>query len=199
MRFEFMKAHSKEFPVEKMATILGVSRCGYYEFLGRKCSKRALENQKLASEIKEVHKQSRGLYGSPRIHAELKKRGANCSRKKVASLMKQEKIQAKMRKKWKRTTQQSKKVVVIARRFLKLSERPPSVSGKIPDGKSGHVTLDLPVRNRTKHVWSFWSELGRKFSAARRAHSRTAKSRYANRRTSCLSDVLVLYALHRFT
>jgi transposase InsO family protein len=113
-----MKAHSQEFPVEKMATILGVSRCGYYEFLGRKCSKRALENQELTSEIKEVHKQSRGLYGSPRIHAELKKRGSSCSRKKVASLMKQEKIQAKMRKKWKRTTQPSKKVVEIAPNHL---------------------------------------------------------------------------------
>jgi IS605 OrfB family transposase len=76
--------------------------------------------------------------------------------------------------------------LVIARRFLKLSERPPSASGKIPDGKSGHVTLDLPVRNRTKHVWSFWSELGRKFSAARRAHSRTAKSRSTSTvKTAC--------------
>mgnify|MGYP002223852568 CR=1 FL=1 len=114
MRFEFMKAHSQEFPIEKMATILGVSRCGYYESLGRKCSKRTLENHELTSEIKELHKQSRGLYGSPRIHAELKKRGASCSRNRVATLMKQENIQAKMRKKWKRTTQQSKKVLEIA-------------------------------------------------------------------------------------
>ena len=76
--------------------------------------------------------------------------------------------------------------LVIARRFLKLSERPPSASGKIPDGKSGHVTLDLPVRNRSKHVWSFWRELGRKFSAARRAHSRTAKSRSSSTvKTAC--------------
>lgn len=59
-----------------------------------------------------------GLYGSPRIHEELKKRGRRCSRKRIANLMKQEKIQAKMRKKWKKTTQQSKKVVEIAPNHL---------------------------------------------------------------------------------
>lgn len=60
-----MKAHSKEFPIEKMAEVLGVSRCGYYEFLGRKCSKRAQENQELVEEIKESHKQSRGAIWKP--------------------------------------------------------------------------------------------------------------------------------------
>lgn len=60
-----MKAHSQEFPIEKMATILGVSRCGYYESLGRKCSKRTLENHELTSEIKELHKQSRGYMEAP--------------------------------------------------------------------------------------------------------------------------------------
>jgi IS605 OrfB family transposase len=76
--------------------------------------------------------------------------------------------------------------LVIARRFLKLSERPPSTSDKIPDGKNGHVTLALPVRNRAKHVWSFWRELNKKLSAARRAHSRTAKSRSSSTvKTAC--------------
>jgi len=113
-----MKAHVQEFPIGKMAIVLGVSRCGYYEFLNRKCCKRTLGNQELTTEIKAAHRQSRGLYGSPRIHAELKKRGVTCSRKRVANLMKQEKIQAKMRKKWKRTTQQGRKVVEIAPNHL---------------------------------------------------------------------------------
>ncbi len=51
-----MKAHCQKFKIEKMANVLGVSRCGYYEFLGRKSSKRALENTRLIEEIKRVHK-----------------------------------------------------------------------------------------------------------------------------------------------
>ena len=94
-----MKAHSKEFKIEKMADVLGVSRGGYYEFIQRKPSRRALENEVLAEEIKKAHKSSRGLYGSPRVHAELKKQGKRCSRKRVSKLMKQQKLQARMRKK----------------------------------------------------------------------------------------------------
>ena len=113
-----MKAHSKEFKIEKMADVLGVSRGGYYEFIERKPSKRALENEVLVEEIKKTHKNSRGLYGSPRLHAELRKQGQKCSRKRVSKLMKQEKIQARMRKKWKKTTQPSKKAEAIAPNHL---------------------------------------------------------------------------------
>lgn len=113
-----MKKYSKEFSIEKMAYIFGVSRCGYYEFLNRGLSKRSLENQVLLEEIKGIYKNSRRTYGSPRVHAELKKQGKFCSRKRVAKLMQQEKIQAKMRKKWKMTTQPDKKTVMVAPNHL---------------------------------------------------------------------------------
>lgn len=118
MRFEFMKTHQQEFSIEKMAKVLGVSRCGYYKYLHKKPSKRALENQILIQDIKRVHKENRRTYGSPRVHAALKKEGKVCSRKRVAKLMHQEHIQAKMRKKWKITTQADKKVFTIAPNHL---------------------------------------------------------------------------------
>lgn len=118
MRFEFMKEHSKEFCLEKMAKVLKVSRCGYYEFLERGPSKRALENQKFIQEIKEIHKDSRETYGSPRVHAELKKRDKHCSRRRVAKLMRKEKLQAKMRKRWKVTTKPSKVTKMVAPNHL---------------------------------------------------------------------------------
>lgn len=109
MRYEFMKNHSKEFCVDKMAKILGVCRAGYYQFLKRPPSKRALENQELLRKVKEIHKESRGLYGSPRIHQKLVKNGGKGSRKRVSRLMKQEGICSKIRKKWKKTTQSNPK------------------------------------------------------------------------------------------
>ena len=60
----------------------------------------------------------------------------------------------------------------IGRRYLGVSERMPQGQRDIPDGKGGHVTLDLPVRNRSRHVWHQWGQLNKKFSAALTAHFR---------------------------
>ena len=70
----------------------------------------------------------------------------------------------------------------IGRRFLGFSERMPQPRRDVPDGKGGHVTLDLPVRNRTRHVWHQWRQLNRKLPAALTAHLRTAKSRSSSSR-----------------
>jgi IS605 OrfB family transposase len=65
----------------------------------------------------------------------------------------------------------------IGRRFLGVSERMPQGPREIPDGKGGHVTLDLPVRNRSRHVWHQWGQLNRRLQAALTAHFRTGKAR----------------------
>lgn len=65
----------------------------------------------------------------------------------------------------------------IARRHQQLSESPCSFRGRIPDGKGGHVAFDLPVRNRTKHVWSFWSQVKKKIQTVLAAHFRAMYSR----------------------
>jgi len=113
-----MKEHCTEFCIEKMANILGVCRSGYYDFLKRQSSKRAIENQRLTDEIKEIHEKSRRTYGSPRVHAELKKKGEPCSRKRVAKLMQREQMQAKMRKKWVVTTRPGREGSAIAPNYL---------------------------------------------------------------------------------
>ena len=104
MRFEFMKQYRQEFSIEKMAKILNVSRSGYYDFLEKGKSKREIENERLKKKIKNIHESNRKVYGSPRVYNELKKQGERCSRRRVAKLMRAEGIQAKMRKKWKKTT-----------------------------------------------------------------------------------------------
>lgn len=104
MKFKFMKEHAHEFSVERMSKMFKVSRNGYYKFLQSKPSKRSKENIELLEKIKKVHKESRGTYGSPRIHAELLEQGETCSRKRTAKLMHDAGIQAKMKKRFKITT-----------------------------------------------------------------------------------------------
>jgi len=62
--------------------------------------------------------------------------------------------------------------IAIARRGLGFSENPPKRRVFVPAHKSGHVTFDLPVRNRSKHVWSYWAEIRKRLRAAHVAQAR---------------------------
>jgi putative transposase len=104
-----MKEKAEEFSIEKMAVVLQVSTSGYYSYVHRKPSFREEENKRLVDLIKQIYREGRSMYGSPRVHAKLQRLGIRCSRKKVAKLMRENRIAAKMRKSWKRTTKQGKR------------------------------------------------------------------------------------------
>jgi len=71
-----------------MCGVLGVSRSGYYAWRRRGASARARQDAELLSRIKTIHRQSRGIYGAPRVYAELTLgQRLHCSRKRVARLM----------------------------------------------------------------------------------------------------------------
>ena len=63
--------------------------------------------------------------------------------------------------------------IAIARRGMGLSERSTTRTAVMPVRNGGHVTFLLPVRNRKKHVWSFWSEVKKMSQAVRTAHFRS--------------------------
>lgn len=67
----------------------------------------------------------------------------------------------------------------IARRGLGLSERPTCRAAIVPARKGGHVTFALPVRNRARHVWSFWSSVKTRLIAAHKAHFRCGACKQA--------------------
>lgn len=75
-------------PVAVCCRLLGVSASGYYEWRGRAPSARACADAELAAVIVEIHAASRGTYGAPRVHAELRLGlGIRVGRKRVARLM----------------------------------------------------------------------------------------------------------------
>ena len=113
-----MQNHANTYPVEKMAKVLGVSRAGYYQYINRKESSSICKNKDLLIKIKAISEKSRHTYGSPRIHAVLKQKGEDCSRKRVAKIMREHGIQAKIRKKWKATAKGSKDLSRIAPNLL---------------------------------------------------------------------------------
>lgn len=87
-----------------MCKTLSVSRSGFYSWSKRPKSQRDLDNEKLLSQIKEIHAASDRRYGSPRVMDELRNRGIICNHKRVERLMKKHGIHSKIRKKFKVTT-----------------------------------------------------------------------------------------------
>jgi len=81
-----------------------VSRSGFYLWKNRGEGKREKEELKIMRAIEDIHKASRGNYGSPRIFAELKGLGFKCSKSRVERLMKKHGIRARTRRKFKVTT-----------------------------------------------------------------------------------------------
>src|SRR2546429_9753709 len=88
-----------------MCRVLGVSRTGFHNWERRAPSDRALQDAWLTEKIKRIHEQSRGVYGAPRIHAELRlEHEVRVGRKRVARLMKAAGISGVTpRKRWKTT------------------------------------------------------------------------------------------------
>lgn len=70
-----------------MCRVHGVSRGGFYAWSAREPSQRDRSDGALARQIEQVHARSRGNYGSPRVHAQLRQQGLNVGRRRVARLM----------------------------------------------------------------------------------------------------------------
>lgn len=86
-RFRFVSDHRDVYGVKRLCRVLEVSRSGFYAWTSRPPSNRTVRDAELTELIAEVHQRSRRTYGSPRIHAELRRLDQRCSRKRVARLM----------------------------------------------------------------------------------------------------------------
>jgi len=96
MRFRFIEDCRADYPVRIMCDVLGVSPAGYYAWRSRPESQRAVANRELVENVKRVHRDTNGRYGSPRIHAELRAQGRGASRGRIERLMRRHGIRAIM-------------------------------------------------------------------------------------------------------
>jgi putative transposase len=79
-----------------MCRVYGVTRQGYYDWRNRAPSARAQQDLGLKAQIERVHQESRSTYGSPRVYRELKSRGIEVGENRVARLMREHGIKARM-------------------------------------------------------------------------------------------------------
>jgi transposase InsO family protein len=89
--------------VKRACELLKVSRAAFYQHLAGP-SRREREDADLTGQIRVVHQESKGRYGAPMVHAQLRRQGHRHGRKRVARLMRAAGLRGRMPKRWKKTT-----------------------------------------------------------------------------------------------
>ena len=82
-----MNANQADLPVRALCRVLDVSPSGYYDWLARPPCRRSVEDAVLIEQIRQVHAESDGTYGAPRVRAELAEHGVAVGGKRIARLM----------------------------------------------------------------------------------------------------------------
>lgn len=88
--YRFVDSQKADGPVAAACQAAGVSTSAYYDWRRAQASKPSPAQQAehgLVTEIHSVHEASDGTYGSPRVHAELRRRGWVVNHKRVERLM----------------------------------------------------------------------------------------------------------------
>jgi putative transposase len=104
MKFRFMEKQKGTHTVEMMARIFNVSRSGYYAWRKRPRSDRERMDDELLEQISGIQESAKYRYGSPRVTAELKRRGYRTGHNRVARLMRENGLGRRPRKRFRSTT-----------------------------------------------------------------------------------------------
>jgi putative transposase len=133
VKFAFIDAEKASYPIAALCRVLGVSRSGFHAWHQRPQAPRVGADALLAAQVASVYKRSRSTYGSPRVHAELRAKGVRVSRKRVERLMRENGLEARRKRRFRRTTD-SRHVDpiapnVVARNFEVSKRRSPTPLG----------------------------------------------------------------------
>jgi transposase InsO family protein len=103
VKYACIAAHRAQYPIALMCRVLGISRAAYYAAQQRAPSARALQDRALVTRIHVLHQASRRTYGAPRIRAALLAQGEAVSRKRVARLIRAERLRGVVPRRWRAT------------------------------------------------------------------------------------------------
>lgn len=104
-----MKMHCHEFPVGRMASVLGVSRSGYYAWLKTGESAFAQAQNAFDTKVKAVFEERKHRFGRRRMTAELRAQGISCSVNRVSRSMRRQGLHGRQSRKFITTTDSNHK------------------------------------------------------------------------------------------
>jgi len=100
MKFAFIAEQEVAFSVSAMCHALGVTRSGYYAWRRRPPSASSKADAQLAVKVTAAHRRNRGIYGSPRIHRELRAQGVRVGKKRVERLMRENGLKGRQKRRF---------------------------------------------------------------------------------------------------
>ena len=104
MRFALIDGAKAAFPVHRLCCVLGVSQSGYFAWRGRLACHRQRDDMVLLAHVRSAFALSNSTYGSPRMTRELRDIGLVVGRRRIARLMRDNGLQARQKRRFKRTT-----------------------------------------------------------------------------------------------
>jgi len=104
VRFAFIDAKKAKYPVGVLCQVLLVTRSGFYAWRSREESNHAVDDRRLVLEVRAAFEESNRRYGSPRVYRMLRRRGVKVGRHRVARLMREQRLQARRRRRFVATT-----------------------------------------------------------------------------------------------
>lgn len=105
MRYACIDRCRDLYPIRLMCRLLDVAASGYYAWRRRPEPHRVQRNRELLEKIRSIHAASNGVYGSPRVHAELLAKGVKVGRHKVAQVMRSARLKGCPKRRYRTTTQ----------------------------------------------------------------------------------------------
>lgn len=100
MKYAFVRAHQKQFPIRRMCEVLRVSRSGYYDWYDRKLSAHNQRDKELLEQIGKIHQDNKQAYGGLRTWKAMNQAGTRCGKHRVARLRRTAGIEAKRRRRF---------------------------------------------------------------------------------------------------
>ena len=143
--FQFIKKHASRLSVKRLCQRLSISRSGYYDWLKRTPSVHTQQDAVLLTHIKRVFKASAERYGSPKIYQALRAESIVISRKRVARLMRENGLKARVERVYKRLSKLRAELKVLPNYRLQAPK---------PTGPNQQWSSDVTyIRHGRRHVF----------------------------------------------
>lgn len=162
MKYAWIDAQRRDYPLTDMCEVLAVSVSGYRAWrCGGKPDRTRLTDVQAVALIKSIHAEVKGTYGSRRMHRELQGRGHRIGLRRVERLMRDNGIRARHKRRFKATTDSKHSMPVapnlLARNFT--PQAPNKVwTGDITYIQTGegwlYLAVVLDLFNREVVGWS---------------------------------------------
>lgn len=95
MKYALIREHRDRYAITMMCRALKVSRSGYYRWIDRPKSARAVRREQMERQVAETYVTFKARYGAPRIAEELNALNIPCSTNYIADLLKKQGLKAR--------------------------------------------------------------------------------------------------------